>query len=163
MKVTDKHILFWGGIFSNFYPCEIRNGMNTFKSSEHYFMYMKAEHFGDHESAKLILEAETPKEAKRLGRAVKGFNEKEWAAIRAIIMNVAVFTKFVQNKALRDELISSKYDGKTFVEASPYDKIWGIGLSEDDPDADDESKWRGLNLLGKVLNKVREQCILFYR
>lgn len=42
------------------------------------------------------------------------------------------------------------------VEASPLDKIWGIGLARDNADASNPKKWKGLNLLGKALMAVRE-------
>ena len=42
------------------------------------------------------------------------------------------------------------------VEASPEDKIWGIGLSEDDPRAQDKSQWQGTNWLGEIITQVRE-------
>lgn len=41
------------------------------------------------------------------------------------------------------------------VEASPIDRIWGIGLAHDDPRAADRTRWRGLDLLGFVLVEVR--------
>lgn len=46
---------------------------------------------------------------------------------------------------------------RKFAEASSYDKIWGIGLHEDDKDVLDESKWRGQNLLGKILTEIRDE------
>ena len=46
---------------------------------------------------------------------------------------------------------------KTIVEASPFDKIWGIGLHWSDDRVLDEKKWEGMNLLGKCLMQVREK------
>ena len=43
------------------------------------------------------------------------------------------------------------------VEASPLDAIWGIGLSQDNPKAQQPHLWQGQNLLGFALMKVREQ------
>jgi ribA/ribD-fused uncharacterized protein len=42
------------------------------------------------------------------------------------------------------------------IEASPYDLIWGVGISERDPKIADKTQWRGLNLLGIALMKVRD-------
>jgi ribA/ribD-fused uncharacterized protein len=46
--------------------------------------------------------------------------------------------------------------GTLLVEASPYDRIWGIGLAEDDPGIHDPLNWNGLNWLGEVLTELRE-------
>jgi hypothetical protein len=63
--------------------------------------------------------------------------------------------KFSQNEDLKQLLLSEEYEGHGFVEASPYDKVWGVRMYESNPDIDDESKWKGLNLLGKVLDETR--------
>jgi ribA/ribD-fused uncharacterized protein len=155
MKITEKHVLFFDGIFSNFYPCTIMYNKTEFKSSEQLFMWFKAIHFSDHETAFQILKADTPREAKALGRKVLDYNDEEWSKVRERYMRIAVHEKFMQNTLLREDFLSKKYDGKTFAEASPWDSIWGIKLEQTDPRADDESQWNGLNLLGKVLDDVR--------
>lgn len=119
-------------------------------------MYLKASFFFDTETAKQILESKSPREAKKLGRKVEGFDEVKWSIVREQIMYGVVYEKFRQNEELRDELLSEKYDGLYFVEASPWDKIWGIGC---DYKQSTKSEW-GLNLLGLTLNKVRNQLIL---
>ena len=63
--------------------------------------------------------------------------------------------KFSQNPELGDWLIGTS--PAVLVEASPVDTIWGIGLAADDKRASDPAKWRGLNLLGFVLMKARDQ------
>ena len=155
MKVTEKHILFWDGVFSNFEPCYIKNEYGEFFTSEQFFMYRKAMYFGDKEIANQIYNEKIPGKCKKLGRKIVSFDKDEWFLVCEKIMERAVYDKFSQNKDLLEELLDTKYDGKKFVEASPYDDIWGIKLGQDNPDADDETKWRGLNLLGKVLDKVR--------
>ena len=42
------------------------------------------------------------------------------------------------------------------MEASPYDRIWGIGLKASDKGANDPERWPGLELLGFALMSVRE-------
>lgn len=156
MKVTDSHVYFWGGIFSNFYKCEIEYANKLFHSSEQLFMYLKAVHFKDLEIADQILfNGLEPKEAKRLGRQVKNFDNSEWEKVRKKVMLEALTYKFYCNPELEEVLL--KYRNKTFVEASPFDKIWGVGLKEDDSRILNESNWEGLNLLGKCLNKLIEQ------
>jgi ribA/ribD-fused uncharacterized protein len=63
--------------------------------------------------------------------------------------------KYSQNEDLKKIITSDEFKGKGFVEASKWDNIWGIKLTEDMPEADDESKWKGQNLLGKALDEVR--------
>lgn len=165
VNVTDKYVAFWGSVFSNFYPCEIHVTNDWwdkpvdlhFTSSEQYFMWLKATYFDDYETADKILEAKTPKEAKALGRQVKEFEEEEWAKIREDAMYNAVYAKFSQNENLKAFLLADEFKGKKFVEGNPYDKIWSVGLDWRDPRIGDEENWLGLNLLGTVLENVREE------
>ncbi len=159
MRITDKYVLFWETCFSNFFPCKIKYEGATFLSSEHLFMYLKAMDFEDEDIAAQIIKAGTPKEAKALGRQVKNFDESYWAEFREESMKIAVYEKFKQNPELQEELLNKKYCGHRFVEASPLDKIWGIGLHYDDVLCDCSDNWQGLNLLGKVLDKVRAALI----
>ena len=161
MKVTDKYVFFWGGPFSNFAPVEegIEFDGFRFPTSEHVFMHIKAKTFNNDEIAEKIKNALDPKTAKKLGRKVRGFNEQVWEKHRDNAMKTAVQLKFDASSEFRNELLKEKYRNKTFVEASPYDCVWGIGMSMDDPDVNNESKWRGLNLLGNILTKLRDENI----
>ena len=155
MKVTEKHVLFWGSVFSNWATARFVVDGNEFRTSEQYFMYMKAKTFKDEEIAQEILKYGTnPKEAKKLGRKVKNYDDAVWNVKRYDIMYDAIKYKFDANPQMKEELMS--YHGKSFVEASPYDKVWGIGICEDDAEADDESMWKGTNLLGKALTELRD-------
>ena len=169
INLTDKDIAFWDSVFSNFYPCEIKVDTDwwgkpideiTFISSEQYFMWLKAMWFDDEETAEKILQAKTPARAKRLGRQVKGFDDEEWTGKpREAAMWNAVLAKFSQNEDLKDIITAEEFNGKQFVEGSPYDKIWGVGIMWDDPKIADEKNWDGLNLLGKTLDNVRMQLL----
>lgn len=164
MKITSNHVFFWGGIFSNWeiaeFDAEIGGEKCHFYNSEQYFMYIKALTFGDNKIAKEILDkGMNPKVAKELGRKVKNYNDKVWNDKRYQVMVDANMLKFKQNGNLLKELLSEKYEGKHFCEASPKDRIWGVGLSENDPLIDDEKNWLGTNLLGKVLDEVREKIL----
>jgi hypothetical protein len=156
LKVYQNHVAFWGSPFSNFHKCKFVYKDVVWKSSEQCFMAMKAKHFKDEESYKRILESTTPKEAKDLGRKVKNFNSS-WNIVSESIMFDIVLAKFSQNDDLRSLILSDEFKGKKFVEGSPSDKKWGVGMRWDNPKIDDESNWKGSNLLGKVLDKVREQ------
>jgi ribA/ribD-fused uncharacterized protein len=116
---------------------------------------MKAIVFGDEEIAKQILADGDPKKVKALGRKVQNYDEQVWNEKRYQVMLKANVAKFSQNEDLKQLLLSPEYKGHGFVEASPYDKVWGVRMYESNPDIDDETKWKGLNLLGKVLDETR--------
>ena len=156
--IENGYVLFWGGCFSNFYPCKIVYKDHEFNCSEQLFMWQKALYFNDNETAEEILKAKGPKEAKKLGRQVKGFNDVEWRKGREYAMRVDVYEKFNQNDELFNELIDEKYDNLQFVEASPVDNIWGIGYDAAHAFDVIEDMW-GQNLLGKIINEVREDLI----
>lgn len=166
MTITEKHVLFWSDWPSNFAwaPMKLKciDGITRrFFSSEQYFMYEKAKHFGDTYTANKIIDLDFNDSysfnAKKLGRQVKGFDEAEWNKVSYDIMLRACLAKFGQNKVLFDKIMDPAIADKKFVEASPYDCIWGIGYGEADPKADDETMWKGENRLGKVLDEVREK------
>jgi ribA/ribD-fused uncharacterized protein len=159
MRVTEKHVFFWGEFPSNWHPARFvveRDGKELeFFNSEQYFMYEKAVMFGDEVTAmRILFEGKDPKKAKTLGRQVKNYDDKIWEKVRYQIMVYANMHKYLQNKELRELLLNKEFDGKKFVEASPFDGIWGIKCDEATA-LDDESNWNGLNLLGKALDEVR--------
>lgn len=163
MRITNKHVFFWGGILGNWYPTPsgisgvIEGRQITVPTSEHLFMYIKAVCFKDYDTAQEILNTPSPKEAKKLGRKVKGFSEEIWESVRENAMYTAVKLRAAFDPEYKSEILKPEYVGRSFVEASPFDKVWGIGLSEEDQKADDEENWPGLNLLGKTLNRLREE------
>lgn len=163
MKITDKHVFFWSGVFSNWHPCEFKvetEGQDiTFFNSEQYFMYMKAKLFGDDEiAAEILHKGVDPKTAKDLGRKVKNYDDKVWNEKRYQVMVDACYLKFSQSETLKKKLLDKKFEGKGYVEGSPVDKVWGIGVHWRDA-SDDESTWNGQNLLGKALDEVRERLL----
>lgn len=157
MRETDKFVFFWGkeDIFSNFYFSPFRHQGLVFNWSEQAVMYRKAKLFGADRIAQAILKAESPDKCKALGRSRQiPFVEEVWVENRERIYKEVLLDKFSYSKA--KQVILSTAD-KTLVEASPYDKIWGIGLAASHPDAENPEKWKGLNLLGKVLMEVRSE------
>uniref|UniRef100_A0A7E4UTY4 NADAR domain-containing protein n=1 Tax=Panagrellus redivivus TaxID=6233 RepID=A0A7E4UTY4_PANRE len=145
-------------IFSNHYHCKILIDGAFFICTEQYYMYQKARYFGDLDIAHLILAAKDPKEMKRLGRQVNGFEKSSWDTVSVQVMKTALFHKFVQNDTLRRELF--KTVGTTLVEASPMDNYWGVGLSIDNDAIRDPAQWRGQNLLGHLLTTLREHLMI---
>lgn len=163
MRVTDKHVFFWGEWPSNWYKCYFKvkhEGKEyDFFNSEQYFMWMKAITFGDETIAlRILLEGKNPKMAKTLGRLVKNYDDKKWNEIRYKVMVDANYYKYSQSKELKELLLNPELKGKHFVEASPLDGIWGIKCGETEA-LDDESNWNGQNLLGKALDEVREMLL----
>lgn len=161
MIETSDLVLFWGGPLSNFYEAPYKttlgDGRDVIMScTEKHFMYIKAMTFGDSEVAEKILLAPGPREAKALGRQVSGYDDNVWSEVRYKVMLEVNLLKYRSNSEVRNILLKKSWRNKHFVEASPYDKIWGIGLDMDDPRSHDPAQWKGQNLLGKCLDEVRE-------
>jgi ribA/ribD-fused uncharacterized protein len=159
-----KYVFFWGHTgsnssvvgkecFSQWYPASFSVDGQAFPTTEHFMMASKARLFGDQEIYERILVARTPGEAKHLGREVRGFEEQRWKEACFDIVVQGNCAKFGQNSALRDFLLGTRT--RVLVEASPVDRVWGIGLSCDDPRAADPELWEGQNLLGFALMEVR--------
>lgn len=139
--------------FSQWHPSSFKVNGVEFQTAEHYMMYGKAMLFGDLEVAQKILVTTIPRDIKALGKAVKGFSDRKWNPAKIQIVYDASQAKFEQNPELLDILLATK--GKTLVEASPYDRIWGIGLAKEHEDALNRDTWKGENLLGKILTELR--------
>lgn len=113
--------------------------------------------FGDNEMLESILTAKHPKEMKAYGRAVRNFDKDTWDKECYGIVKRAGLAKFSQNPELGDYLKSTK--NRILVEASPRDRIWGIGMGQSNPDAENPMKWRGRNLLGFALTEARDELM----
>jgi ribA/ribD-fused uncharacterized protein len=127
----------------------------TFRTAEHYMMWRKAMLFGDSATADRILAAVHPRDAKMLGRGVSGFDDRKWVAERFEIVVAGSTAKFEQNPELVTFLRGT--GDRVLVEASPTDRVWGIGLAASDERASVPARWRGLNLLGFALMQARQQ------
>jgi hypothetical protein len=141
--------------FSQWYRCTFVVDSRTFNCAEQYMMYGKAQLFDDGDAAAKILAADHPREHKALGRKVKRFDDAAWKRAREGIVMAGSRAKFTQNAALLATLLATA--GTTLVEASPYDRIWGIGLAATDARAQDSNQWKGQNLLGKILTALRDE------
>jgi len=153
MNITDEFVFFWNGIYSNWYPATFILDGIQFSCAEQYMMYKKAELFNDDDIMEVILMSDSPNVHKALGRKVKNFDADIWNASCKDIVYTGCLAKFSQNNSLKEQLL---VDGKSrkFVEASPYDRIWGIGMYEDDEGVECPDNWQGLNWLGEVLDRV---------
>ena len=125
-----------------------------FLTTEHWMMACKALVFGDREVFEEVLAADAAdmRAVKALGRKVQGFDDGVWNGVREEIVFRGNFHKFGQNEELKGWLLDT--GNKMFIEASPRDRIWGIGFGEKRA-LEVVDRW-GLNLLGKALVRVRE-------
>lgn len=150
---NDKFFFFYGGPFSQWYPSRFTLDGVMYNTAEQYMMAMKADYFGDKDTLAKILKTKDPSEQKALGRQVANFDVEAWNAVSRGFVYKANMAKF-SDPELNQYMMNT--GDKELVEASPYDKIWGIGLAQNDPAIFDKSNWRGNNWLGEVLMKVRK-------
>ena len=122
---------------------------------EQYMMYEKALLFQDQEAAEKILQTDNVADIKALGRSVQHFDDKIWIKVREEIVYKGVCEKFRQNPELAENL--EKTGEEIISECAVKDRIWGIGLSMKDENRHCIDRWRGQNLLGKILMRVREE------
>jgi len=141
------------GCFSQWWICKFSVDGQGYTSAEQFMMAEKARLFADPDTRTKILATDDPSHAKKLGRQVRGFDDAEWTQVRFELVTRGNLAKFEADESLRRYLLSTRDD--VLVEASPTDRIWGIGLARDDAGANDPHKWRGLNLLGFALMRTR--------
>ncbi|UXN02542.1 NADAR family protein [Bartonella sp. HY406] len=166
----QKFLFFWGhrpaanalitkSCFSQWWIDEFTISGEKFCCMEQYMMAAKARLFGDEDMRLLIMANKDPKSIKALGRGVRGFDESVWDRFKYSIVSNGNYYKFLQNKPLLDFILSTS--SRILVEASPYDKVWGIGLQESDENVDNPKFWRGENLLGFALTQIRDDLASF--
>ena len=124
-----------------------------FKTAEHYMMAQKALLFGDNEVYLKILAASHPRDVKDLGKQVKNFVGSVWDKEKYGIVLRGNMLKFTQHADIRESLLST--GDSVLVEASPYDRIWGIGIGPHDDRIKIPKLWKGENLLGFAIMEVR--------
>jgi ribA/ribD-fused uncharacterized protein len=161
---TLEYVFFWGhqvskhgvtaSCFSQWYGAPFVVEGQRYLTAEHFMMAEKAALFGDQATRELVLQAPHPEAVKALGRQVRGFGEATWLDKRFGIVVRANEEKFAQNAELGQFL--KQTGSRVIVEASPVDRVWGIGLAQDDAKAHNPNRWRGLNLLGFALMQVRD-------
>ena len=159
--MTDSNYLFFfgekssNGHFSNWYPAKFTDPETglVFQNTEQYMMWSKAILFGDENIAATILKNPNPAVCKKMGRQVRNFDPMIWSNKCMHIVTKGCYYKFTQNPNLKQFLLATS--DRILVEASPYDRVWGIGYNASDALKVDKVKW-GQNLLGKCLMKVRD-------
>jgi len=159
-----KYIFFWGhtqpkdgsidkSCLSQWYPAPFEIDDVLYHTAEHFMMAEKARLFEDHGTLAEILKTKNPSHAKKFGRSVQNFDSDKWKDHCSQIVINGNFGKFEQNAPLKKFLLTT--GDRVLVEASPQDRIWGIGMGQDDPLVTDPTKWNGQNLLGYALMEVR--------
>lgn len=159
-----KFLFFWGhsindtvitkACLSQWYPVGFVVDGQQYLTAEHWMMAKKAELFEDQTILTQILAAATPGEAKKLGRMVRNFDAAIWDKWKGELVIMGSWLKFQQNPALKT-FLQQTYQ-RILVEASPVDKIWGIGMVENQRDVGDPYAWKGENLLGFALMEARD-------
>lgn len=153
--ITEDMVLFYGSCFSQWARYPIIINRIEYNCCEQWMMSEKARAFEDYYILKRIMASDNPRDQKTLGKDVKDFNRARWDVIARSIVFKGNYAKFTQNEELTKILLST--GDRIIVEASPVDRVWGIGLGKDDPRALDKDQWKGTNWLGEVLMDVRSK------
>jgi ribA/ribD-fused uncharacterized protein len=159
-----EFLFFWGhtprspgavdaSCLSQWYPAEFVVDGVRYATAEHFMMAAKARLFDDEVAVARVLAAPSPAEAKQVGREVQGYDDARWSAARAEAVVRGNVAKFSQHPALRAFLLGT--GARVLVEASPRDRVWGIGMGASNPAATDPARWNGQNLLGFALMEAR--------
>lgn len=143
--------------FSNWYEASFIVDGVYYWCTEQYMMAKKAELFGDSFILDKIMKSTRQDEIKKLGRQIRGFNDEIWDANKIGIVFDGNYAKFTMNPMLKNYIMKQK--GKVLVEASPYDKIWGIRMDKRDVGIENPNNWRGQNCLGFTLMAVRDTIL----
>ena len=142
------------GYLSNWYMSDFMYAGRRYHSMEQYMMFQKALTFGDLEIADKIMASRDLPEIKKLGRSVAHYNDVLWKTIRVQIMRRGIRAKFQQNPELLYNLLRT--GSSLLAECAPRDLVWGIGMDIEDARSGDPKEWKGRNLLGRTLMRVRE-------
>lgn len=143
--------------FSNMYPAAMEIGGNHYHLVEHYYTHQMAKYANNFSTARKILTSKDGKEAKFYANGLE-LDRKVWTEKKGqLVMKIGVTEKFRQNPDLLKHLADTR--GYTLAECNMHDSTWSTGLSMKDPDAQIISKWKGRNLMGKILGEVREQLM----
>lgn len=162
-----KYYFFWGhtpkipgtvdkSCLSQWFPASFKVEGIVYPTAEHWMMAEKARLFKDEEALEKILNSDKPGTAKALGREVRNFDKAVWDAKAYHIVVEGNMHKFAQNTAMKDFLFTT--GNKIIVEASPRDRIWGIGLGQERA-AEGPHVWQGKNWLGFALMEARDKLV----
>lgn len=139
---------------SNFHPSKFadENGL-IFYTAEQAFQHAKAKFQNKHLIANKILCTRNPREVKQLSKQIP--NSKDWIAKEEETMKAILRRKFQQNQGLADQLIDT---GNKQLHEATSDPKWGTG-AELASKALTETTWTGQDLLGSLLEQIREELV----
>jgi ribA/ribD-fused uncharacterized protein len=168
IEQSNEFLFFWGhqpsqnflvdkACLSQWWPCSFTNEGKFYNSAEQWMMAEKARLFSDQERLELIMNSNDPKKIKEIGRNIKFFDESVWDHRKYDAVFEGNLLKFKQNEELKSFLIST--GNSVLAEASPHDRIWGIGMSQDEAKGRTPLEWKGQNLLGFALMEVRKELV----
>ncbi|EFX06448.1 hypothetical protein CMQ_6769 [Grosmannia clavigera kw1407] len=133
-------------------PAETHDDLITFNCAEQFMMICKAGRFGDRETQRRIMSADSPKEQKRMGKLTEGFTSCHWDPVKSDVVVAGNIAKFGHNPKLKNKLLATGQ--RLLVEAASRDPVWGIGYTE--KHAMQFRKHWGENQLGKALMAARQ-------
>jgi ribA/ribD-fused uncharacterized protein len=142
-------------VLSQWYPAPFEVDGTPYPTAEHFMMAAKARLFGDQATLAAILGTGDPHQAKKLGRQVQGFISEIWERECFELVIQGNLAKFSQNPDLGQYL--QQTGAQVLVEASPHDRIWGIGLGAEEAQNRSPATWPGLNRLGFALMETRSR------
>ena len=144
------------GCFSNWYHAEFDYAGKHYVNAEQFMMYHKVLMFNKFDLAEQIMQTSDPAKCKQIaGQRFPEFDAELWNKTCAAIVKRGVKAKFAQNEEILEILLNTR--NALLAECSPYDEKWGIGLYIHDPNRFVIAKWKGRNLLGRILMEVREE------
>lgn len=162
-SIKDYEIIcFWkdyeeNGYLSNWHKSNFKVDGINYNCMEQFIMAEKSKLFNDKRAWNNIMKASKPNHQKRIGRQVRGFCDNIWNDNKVGIVLKGLRNKFTQNQELKEMLLNTK--DAILVESSPFDKIWGAGLDKKEVLRTDFRYWKGENLLGFALMKIRDEMV----
>jgi len=160
MANPAKEVIFFfdpsaeNGFLSQTYHSPFTSKGITYTCAEQFMMAAKAKLFDDEKIYQEIMKTQDIDKYKDLGRKISNFLFKEWYKYRCDFVLEANMLKFSQNEDLKELLLGTGQS--TLAQADPTDRVWGIGLWQNDKRAKDPTQWLGTNLLGTTLETVRK-------
>ena len=130
------------GFLSNLYKEPVFFEGKWWDTAEHAYQFGK---FRDKEIAEWVMSAPKPHLVSVVGHGIFAFDiTPNWSKIKVERMKNILHSKFSLNQELKKKLIET--EDSILIENSKTDNFWGIG-----------PKFKGKNMLGKLLMEIREK------